>query len=255
MKPIRKEDYQVITTVDVETLGKASNAKIATIGAAVADVFSGEILGKFYVRCDLVQPERSINLEVTQWWNDKKETDAVAYDEVFGSQSNRLPLHEALDLLSQFITAHYPNGARPQVMGNGSEFDNVILVDAYEQFGIVPPWDFGANQSLRTVVLMGRALLGIDPKYNLVFDGIKHHALDDAIHEALYLIEIFTAFLHVLSHHRLLMLELKTSTDRLDAIWFNLGSMGAKAQADKNRQALEIIPKFLLENGGFINND
>jgi len=31
--------------------------------------------------------------------------------------------------------------------------------------------------------------------------------------------------------------------------------MGAKAQADKNRQALEIIPKFLLENGGFINND
>lgn len=33
--------------------------------------------------------------------------------------------------------------------------------------------------------------------------------------------------------------ELKLSTDRLDAVWSNLGSMGAKAQADNNREALE----------------
>ena len=32
---------------------------------------------------------------------------------------------------------------------------------------------------------------------------------------------------------------LQLSTDRLDAVWSNLGSMGAKAQADNNRQALE----------------
>lgn len=33
--------------------------------------------------------------------------------------------------------------------------------------------------------------------------------------------------------------ELKLSTDRLDAVWSNLGSMGAKYQADSNRKALE----------------
>ncbi len=33
--------------------------------------------------------------------------------------------------------------------------------------------------------------------------------------------------------------SLQLSTDRLDAVWSNLGSMGAKAQADNNRQALE----------------
>lgn len=32
---------------------------------------------------------------------------------------------------------------------------------------------------------------------------------------------------------------LELSTDRLDAVWSNLGSMGARAQADNNRQALE----------------
>jgi hypothetical protein len=32
---------------------------------------------------------------------------------------------------------------------------------------------------------------------------------------------------------------LQLSTDRLDAVWSNLGSMGAKAQADNNREALE----------------
>lgn len=38
---------------------------------------------------------------------------------------------------------------------------------------------------------------------------------------------------------KMLRKELKLSTERLDAVWSNLGSMGAKAQSDSNREALE----------------
>lgn len=38
---------------------------------------------------------------------------------------------------------------------------------------------------------------------------------------------------------KMLRKELKLSTYRLDAVWRNLGSMGAKSQADNNRKALE----------------
>lgn len=250
MKPINKEHYRRITVIDIETLGKATNAKIATIGAVVRHALSSEILGEFYVRCDLVQPRRTFNIEMLDWWLEEGQKNPLAHDEVFGNV-DRIPLDEALSLLSQFIEAHHQDGVRPQVMGNGSEFDNVILADAFEQFSIEMPWDYGANQSLRTVVLMGRALLGIDPKYSLPFTGIQHHALDDAKHESEYLSFIFRAFDHLLISHNALVKELSHSTDRLSAIWSNTGSMGAKAQLDENLQALSTIPEFLIEQGEF----
>ena len=74
------------------------------------------------------------------------------------------------------------------------EFDNVLLADAYDKWGIEQPWQFRGNQSLRTAVWMGRKLLDIDPKYDLQFEGIQHHALHDARHEAKYLLHIMGAF-------------------------------------------------------------
>lgn len=248
MKPINKEDYLRVTVIDIETLGKAANAKIATIGAVVRHALSSEILGEFYVRCDLMQPKRSINIEMMDWWLEEGKRNDRAHEEVFGNV-DRIPLDEALSLLSQFIEAHHQDGVRPQVMGNGSEFDNVILADAFDQFSIEMPWDYGANQSLRTVVLMGRALLGIDPKYSLPFTGIKHHALDDAKHESEYLSFIFRAFYNLVLSHNALVSELSNSTDRLSAVWSNTGSMGAKAQVDENLKVLSIIPEFLIEQG------
>lgn len=250
MKPINKEHYRRITVIDIETLGKGAKTKIATIGAVVRHALSSEILGEFYVRCDLVQQGRTFDIDTLDWWREQGEKNKLAHDEVFGNV-DRIPLDEALSLLSQFIEAHHQDGFRPQVMGNGSEFDNVILADAFDQFGIKLPWDYYANQSLRTVVLMGRALLGIDPKYSLQFKGTQHHALDDAKHESEYLSFIFRAFDHLLTSHNALVKELSHSTDRLSAIWSNLGSLGAKAQVDESLTVLNIIPEFLIEQGEF----
>lgn len=250
MKPINKENYLRITVIDIETVGKGAKTIIATIGAVVRHALSSEILGEFYVRCDLEQQGRTFDVETLDWWKAQAEKNKLAHEEVFGDV-DRIPLDEALSLLSQFIEAHHQDGVRPQVMGNGSEFDNVILADAFDQFGIKLPWDYWANQSLRTVVLMGRALLGIDPKYSLPFTGIQHHALDDAKHESEYLAFIFRAFNHLVISHNALVSELSNSTDRLSAVWSNTGSMGAKSQVDENLKVLSIIPEFLIEKGEF----
>ena len=192
-KPIVPTDYSRIVVIDIETLGKKSTSKIATIGAVVVDMLSGDRLGEFYVKVSLTQ-FRSICADVSDWWAKQSHKNPQAHAEVFGNNDDRVPLERALTLLNEFIESSYHDGIRPQVMGNGSEFDNVILVDAYNQLEIKPGWHFCGNQSLRTAVLFGRVILGIDPKYELPFNGIRHHALDDARHEADYLIHIARAF-------------------------------------------------------------
>lgn len=191
---MNKDKYSTIIVVDIETLGKANNAKIATIGAVAVNLLSRELLGEFYVKCDLLQPGRSVNIDVLDWWTEQGKTNKQAHNEIFGQDGDRESLPRALALFSEFIEAIYHKGYRPQVMGNGPEFDNVILNDAYTQHNIETPWDFGCNQSLRTAVLFGRVFLGIDPKYQGEFTGIVHHALDDARHEANSLLTISKGF-------------------------------------------------------------
>ncbi|MGL6052688.1 MAG: 3'-5' exonuclease, partial [Aeromonas salmonicida] len=127
------------------------------------------------------------------FWERQKSESPVAWEEMFGN-AGRLFLVDALQALSNFLGRHFDKVAVVELMGNGSEFDNVLLADAYQQWGVDQPWWFRGNQSLRTVVWMGRQLLGIDPKYQLPFEGTRHHALHDARHEAAYLIHILTAF-------------------------------------------------------------
>ncbi|EMP5336427.1 3'-5' exoribonuclease, partial [Citrobacter freundii] len=43
---------------------------------------------------------------------------------------------------------------------------------------------------VRTVVEMGK-VIGIDPKRDMPFDGTRHSALDDAIHQAKYVSSIW----------------------------------------------------------------
>lgn len=67
--------------------------------------------------------------------------------------------------------------------GNGVDFDNVILRNAYDAVSIEPFWKHWNNRCVRTIVELGRNA-GIDPKKTLQFEGDQHNALADAIHQA-----------------------------------------------------------------------
>ncbi len=98
-------------------------------------------------------------------------------------------LSTALCWLSDFIVKH----AKPrfvQVWGNGASFDCVILRNSYALTGQEAPWQWWNDRDVRTVVEMGKAI-GFDPKRDMPFEGTRHSALDDAIHQAKYVSAIW----------------------------------------------------------------
>lgn len=181
----------LIAIGDIETLAKTPDAKIGAIGVVLIDVIQGREAGRFYTPvCLDSQLDRAESLDTANWWEEQREAYPEAYLEMFGEDLDRMSLSSALQALSAFLKCNFGD-KKVQFMGNGPEFDNVILAHAYEEAELEVPWHYAGNQSLRTVVWMGRMLRGIDPKYSLDFIGSKHHALHDAVHESRYLLEVF----------------------------------------------------------------
>ncbi len=153
--------------LDLETLGRSSRAAIATIGACRFSV--GGIVDEFYAKVDeedCVSHGLEIETETVDWW--KRQTHK-ANREIFGGE--RLPLRAALESFAKWVEEDQP------VWGNGSDFDNVILTEAYKRIGMEAPWCFWNNRCYRTAMSML-------PKTNVVRTGLLHHALDDACHQA-----------------------------------------------------------------------
>jgi len=96
---------------------------------------------------------------------------------------SQVPAHDlprALEQVAEFILEQ--DGER-LVWGNGATFDNVILRRAFDDCAIEAPWHFWHDRDLRTI-------LGLYPEAKArEFEGVKHHALHDARHEAHMLID------------------------------------------------------------------
>ena len=69
-----------------------------------------------------------------------------------------------------------------------------VLLDghgnSYALTGQEAPWQWWNDRDVRTVVEMGKAI-GIDPKRDMPFEGTRHSALDDAIHQVKYVSAIW----------------------------------------------------------------
>ena len=161
---------------DLETFDNRSTAAIASIG--IACVKHGEIVGRLYTRVYVNSHTAlggTLNADTVKWW---MRQDVEARREVDGSQES-LDIGVALAAVRQFMEAHAPERDDRRVWGNGSSFDNVILRSAYDAAQLPPPWDFWNDRDLRTI-----CALYPTAKAGIKFQGVKHHALDDANHEA-----------------------------------------------------------------------
>lgn len=178
--------------LDVETLGQGVDAAIGTIGAVVVNVLTGEERGSFYTRVDLTlnQPGRVRDEGTLSFWANQKGVNPKAWAEMFDPSLPRGTLLRALESLGEFVRVMGEACGGLEIVGNGPEFDNAIIEHASQQLGNGSLWQFRRNQSMRTAVWLGRLLLGVDPKYDLEFEGVQHHALDDARHEAKVLVSV-----------------------------------------------------------------
>ena len=175
--------------VDLETMGSGPDAPIVSIGAVYFDPSTGNTGAEFY---QVVSLESSMSFgmkpdaSTIQWWlkQSSEARSAILVDEALG-------LRETLELLADFIAENAANGSHTvQLWGNGCSFDNVILRRAYaltETPFAVPFWN---DRDVRTMVELGKSV-GINPRYDIPFEGDMHNALSDARHQVKYVSAIW----------------------------------------------------------------
>lgn len=166
---------RVDVVIDLETMGKTDSAAIVALGAVA--LVDGEVNSEFYARISLassIAAGCAMDASTVEWWMNQ---DAFARKEVDGSHEQQ-PLADALTDFSTWFTMLPWELLQPLAWGNGPSFDCVILRNAYAALGISAPWLYYKERDIRTI-------LDLYPEArDVVFHGIKHHALDDARHEA-----------------------------------------------------------------------
>lgn len=184
--------------IDLETMGNKPNAPIVAIGAVFFDPATGELGQQFYTAVNLASELAAGAVpdgDTINWWL-KQSSEARAA--ITDDQAKHIS--ETLQALTNFATRNSDQPKYLKVWGNGAAFDNVILRGAYERCGVPPCWNWFNDLDVRTMVNLGRRI-GFDPKRDMPFDGERHNALADAIHQAQYVSAIHQRLLKPHQQH------------------------------------------------------
>ena len=111
---------------------------------------------------------RTVSFGTVKWWLGQNK----AAQTVFASRS--LHPKAALEKLVEWLA-----GSEPNLWGNGSSFDNVILNSLFADYGVPNPFKFWKDRDLRTLQYIAGGNKPDIPR------GIEHNALDDAQFEVL----------------------------------------------------------------------
>lgn len=171
--------------IDLETLGRRPGCIILSIGAVMFDPEAQTLGSEFYTvvnqdSCRL-NHDMHIDPETADWWRKQSNEAQKVLREA------KLPDAPSL-ILACGGFAGWLNAARAsdqvRVWGNGSDFDNPILAEAFRRTQISLPWQFWNNRCYRT-------LKNLYPQVAAVRSGTHHNALDDAKTQAQHALEIF----------------------------------------------------------------
>ena len=175
--------------VDMETMGCGPDAAIVSIGGVFFDPSSGNTGAEFY---QVVRLESSMSFgmkpdaSTIEWWlkQSPEARSAILVDDAMG-------LLETLELLADFIAKNAANGSHTvQIWGNGCSFDNVILRRAFALTDTPFPIPYWNDRDVRTMVELGKSV-GINPRFDIPFEGDMHNALSDARHQVKYVSTIW----------------------------------------------------------------
>ena len=158
--------------LDIETMGTGPTAAIVSIGAAKFD--ANDIIETFSVNVDLqscLDHGLTMDAGTVYWWMNREDAARRSL------MSQCKPMEEALQTFADWIDVG------SNVWGNGCDFDNVILANAYRSCGMDLPFAFFRNRCYRT-------LKSLHPNVQMIRVGVAHNALDDAVGQAKHLIEI-----------------------------------------------------------------
>jgi len=168
--------------IDLETMGTRPNAPIISIGAVAFN--ADGVDHAFYLNVSLksaVESGAVIDPDTVMWWLRQDKAAQAAFEE---GQDEAVSLEQALRDFAEFCLGYGEN--LHGVWGNGASFDNVLMHETGKRCG-VPTWPFWKDRCYRTAKSMF-------PDITLERRGhrveVHHNALDDAMYQALHLIEI-----------------------------------------------------------------
>lgn len=161
---------------DLETLGTRPRSVILSIGAVKFDPDSGETHSDFYLvinKQSCLDVGMEVDPDTEKWWKDQS---PEAQQVLVEAESSVVSIKEALQRFGDWLD---PNTT---LWGNGSDFDNAMLQEAFKLCGLKQPWAFWNNRCYRTMKNM--------VKVHHKRQGTHHNALDDARHQAEHLMKI-----------------------------------------------------------------
>lgn len=162
--------------LDLETMDTRPTAIVLSIGAVL---FDKDGIGEtFYTTInieDCLSHGLTLSHGTFEWWmSQPTEARKALFD-------NPVTLKEALLNFRRFLASH-TELAKLKMWGNGSDFDNAILQNAYGKLGEKAPWDFWNNRCYRTMTSVTKLRANVK--------GTKHNALDDAMAQAEVMVKI-----------------------------------------------------------------
>jgi hypothetical protein len=169
--------------LDLEFLGKPPLARITNIGACFFNPLTGEIGDQFYMCVNWAEEsDQSLPVDVStvKWWMEQQED---ARKELLSS--DRVTLALALSKFKEFVNKN-TNAFKVELWGNGDDCDCVIFEAAYKSAKMEHPWKFWGTRDVRTIVSTVKLLHNTEVNKITPFEGVPHHALHDAIHQAKY---------------------------------------------------------------------
>lgn len=169
--------------IDMETLGLHDNPPILSIGAA--EVCRHPLERPMFYRA--VEPEGSADFGTIAYWLKQASKNPEAANAVIQAIEEGGALEVALHDLNRYLLGAVGSDGDKSlfVWSKGSTFDIVILEAAMRKYGIKPAWDFRNVRCFRTVEAMFGS--GVTSPETTV----AHHALEDAIWQAVKLDSIF----------------------------------------------------------------
>jgi exodeoxyribonuclease VIII len=118
------------------------------------------------------------------WW--MQQAEKARLDLLVNQVSLELALQKLASWMRQWGAVDKKFRTVLPVWGNGSDFDNVILGNAFKACRMDPPWAYRNNRCFRTLKELAKARGDV---VKPVFQGTAHNALDDAIYQAQCVIE------------------------------------------------------------------
>lgn len=186
--------------IDIETLDTAPTAIILSIAAFAFDRYdlnstlsSIEIAtdeerygeNHFYCKCSLIDQlinsKRTINQQTLNWWR-TQHIDTIQHH--FNLFSNP-PLENALTELISKITEWKKLNPSVIFYCRGTNFDPIILNNAFGEYSLQIPWKYNKIRDIRTYIdALQKTNLGYIENYEPSFHCMNHIALHDALRDA-----------------------------------------------------------------------